>query len=96
MNLCTGRAGLPRLLLPSTSNWKRGMESKYLSLPYLLLCSFQSSTSVPITDDKDCIIAVLAGHPDDVGWQQIHEEAAEALETLCEKLKDPSEKDLEN
>ena len=29
-------------------------------------------------------------------WQQVHEEAAEALKTSCEKLKDPSEKDLEN
>ena len=72
------------------------MESKSLSLPYLLMWSFQSRISVPITDDEDCIIAVLAGCPNHVGWQQVHEEAAEALKTLHEKLKDPSEKDLEN
>ena len=31
-----------------------------------------------------------------MGWQQVHEEAAEALETSREKLKNPSKKDLEN
>lgn len=72
------------------------MESGYHSLPFCSLYSCRSRTSVPITDDEDRVIAVLAGHPDDVGWRQVHEDAAEALESSRAKLKKPSEKDLEN
>lgn len=79
-----------------TSNWKHGTESKSHWLPFSSLYSCCSRTSVPITDDEDRVIAVLAGCPDDAEWQQVHEEAAEALESSRDKLKKPSEKVLEN
>ncbi len=28
------------------------------------------------------VIALIAGHPDDPNWDQVHEKAAERLETL--------------
>ena len=42
------------------------------------------------------MIAVLAGSPDDNGWHQVHQVAAEALERSCDELKQPSEHGLKH
>lgn len=72
-------------------------DGKYV---WLLLTSFSClrgfRSSIPIIDSEDCVIAVLAGCPDDDTWSEIHLEAADALENSRDKLKNPSERDLEN
>ena len=42
------------------------------------------------------MIAVLASSPDDNGWHQVHQVAAEALERSCDELKQLSEHGLKH
>lgn len=55
-----------------------------------------SRFAVPITDQKDRVIAVLAGSPNDHGWPAVHQSAAEALESNREKLNNPTESELKH
>ena len=74
-------------------------DGKYV--PISLYCVFLLKSkvhrsAVPITDNEDRVIAVLAGSPDDEGWREVHREAANALERSRDKLKKPSERDLKH
>lgn len=52
---------------------------------------FPSSISyreaVPITDKDGRVIAVLAGQPDDPGWDEVHQSAADSLDACRGKMK---------
>lgn len=75
-------------------NWDRKYIS--ISMAHVSQCSKFCRSSVPITDHKECVIAVLAGSPDDKGWHKVHWEAADALKQSHDKLKKPSERDLKH
>lgn len=73
-------------------------DGKYVSISmvHVSQCSKFCRSLVPITDHEECVIAVLAGSPDDEGWCEVHQEAADALERSHDKLKKPSKHDLKH
>ncbi|KAG6913364.1 hypothetical protein DXG01_007355 [Tephrocybe rancida] len=50
--------------------------------------SWDGETPTPIMDNNSCIVAHLAGHPEDSNWPGIHEEAAWLLKQNQHKIKE--------
>lgn len=70
-------------------SWKREHTLDELTGPKFNFRHYgwQGCVATPIVDQQGRVIAVLAGHPDDPDWDSVHNEAAEALETLRPKCK---------